>query len=356
MHQLRLPIISTIAIATIGSGILLNNLLVLPVRSQSSAHVLISEIQIRGVNATDEYVELYNPTGSPVDLAGWRLTKKASTGTEDNLVNSITGTVPAHGYFLIAHPDYQGTVTADLNYSAASNNLGASNTALIYDQSQNLIDKVGYGQANDYETTPAGSPPNGGSLERKAGSSSTLESMGSGGADENFGNGYDSDDNSADFITRPVSGPQNSLSSTESLPGPSPTLEPTPSPSASISPTPTIEPTATPSPSPTQAPSPTPTIEPTVTPTIIPEPSSTPEPTAVPTQTPSPAPTPTPTFEPTPPPSPSPSPVPTPAPPPGNVIFSNQFITCSLHYKLITRRFFSFYFPGITCTRVAFPR
>ena len=80
-------------------------------------------------------------------------------------------------------------------------------------------------------------------------------------------------------------------------------------------PTPTPEPTATP----TATPTPEPTATPTPTPTPVPTPTSTPPPTPTPTPTltptPVPTPTPTPTLTPTPTPTVPPTPTPTPLPP-----------------------------------------
>src|SRR3989344_2714382 len=70
--------------------------------SALATYVVISEVQIGGGVADDEFVELYNPTESSVDLSGWRLTRKNTAGTtENNLVASLSGSIPAHGYFLI---------------------------------------------------------------------------------------------------------------------------------------------------------------------------------------------------------------------------------------------------------------
>ena len=83
--------------------------------------------------------------------------------------------------------------------------------------SGSLVDRVGYGTtANGYEGTgPAPAPSNSTSIERKANSSSTSTTMGVGGDDEIAGNGYDSDNNANDFVTRSAPQPQNSASPVE---------------------------------------------------------------------------------------------------------------------------------------------
>ena len=69
-------------------------------------HIVISEIQIGGATATDEFVELYNPTTSPINISGWRLLRNTMTGgTTDNLVTSFGSfTIQPGGYFLVVHP------------------------------------------------------------------------------------------------------------------------------------------------------------------------------------------------------------------------------------------------------------
>jgi hypothetical protein len=51
--------------------------------------------------------------------------------------------------------------------------------------------------------------------ERKAVATSTMATMAPGGTDQDRGNGYDSDDNSADFVPRAMRDPQNTLSPLE---------------------------------------------------------------------------------------------------------------------------------------------
>lgn len=278
MGKVRLPTF-TIAILINGLGL---SLLLFPTKSVLSvaSHVVISEIQVEGSTATDEFVELYNPSGVDIDIAGWDLKRINSGGTENNLALNIAGTIPAKGYFLIAHPDFNDAfVSADQNYSATTSSIAANSAVLLYDNTSSLIDLVGMGTAFASESASSVNPPDQGSIERKALITSTDTTMNTGGTDEFAGNGEDSDVNTNDFVVRSVSEPQNSTSTQEPPPLPTPTPTTTPEPT----PTPTEEPTPTPTTTPEPTPTPTATPEPTATPTVVPTPTPIPLPTPTPT-------------------------------------------------------------------------
>ncbi len=230
----------------------------------ASDHVLINEVQVTGASADDEFVELFNPTGSVVDLAGWRLTRKTAGGSQSNLISSMSGSIAPGGHLLIAHPGYDGIVLPDIAYSATSSGIAINNTVLLYsDAGTTIVDKVGMGTASDFESVAIANPATDGSISRLT--------------DTDTGN------NSVDFIVNIVSGPQNSLSTTPSTPSgtggqatptPSGSPSPTAAATASASPTPSTPsgtggqatPTSTPEPSPTSSPTPNPTAAPTSTP------------------------------------------------------------------------------------------
>ncbi|HSW88063.1 MAG TPA: lamin tail domain-containing protein [Candidatus Saccharimonadales bacterium] len=262
----------------------------------AAAQIVISEIQLAGGTTNDEFIELYNPTGNAVSLANWHLKKKTSSGTETDLIATMSGTIAPHGYFLIARPEYDGTVTPDLTYSG--NVIANDNTILLYTNLSVIVDKVGFGSAIDKETTTITNPTASHSAERKANSTSTILSMTTG-ADVLAGNGEDTDNNSTDFIIRVVSDPQNSNSAVEPV-----LLTPTSSTSSGpTAPSPTVTPTDTPSATPTTTP--TPTVTPTVTFTVTPTVTVAPTVTLSPTSTETPTVTPSPTFTVTPTPTPS---------------------------------------------------
>lgn len=94
----------------------------------------------------DEFVKLYNPTNSEIDLAGWVLDKKASTGNLSHLVSSgaFSGKIAAHGYFVIANAAYSGS--KDLVYSANSNDLSyTDNSAVLYYSDGSVMDVISWG-------------------------------------------------------------------------------------------------------------------------------------------------------------------------------------------------------------------
>ncbi len=190
--------------------------------TNQAENVVISEIQISGGSAstTDEFVELYNPTASAIDLTGWKLARRTANATSSyhNLLSSFPSKIiPAHGYFLVVHPTgYDGGVPADAVYSSAGYSIAPNNTVILYsDAGRTIVDMVGFGSATSSETASFPiSPAAGQSLERKATAISTAALLVNG-SHQWLGSGYDSDDNSNDFVLQSNPNPQNSLMLTE---------------------------------------------------------------------------------------------------------------------------------------------
>jgi hypothetical protein len=263
-----------------------------PVRSATASHVVISEIQLSGGTgaSTKEFVELYNPTNTSVNLQNWKLSKKNQSGSvEDFLVATMSGSIPSRGFFLIGSQAYNldASVSADITYATGSASLTDNNTIILYDSENAVVDKVGFGTAADFEGASETNPAAGSSRERKAQGSSTVTSMAIGGADEFNGNGEDTDSNANDFVSRSVPQPQNSSSALEPIevrtPIGSPTVTPTATPTNTPNESPTAMPTETPAATPRETPeaTETPTATPAMTPTQSPVATSTPRPPSV---------------------------------------------------------------------------
>lgn len=176
------------------------------------SNVVISEIQAAGITlGSDEFIELYNPTASSISIAGWKIQYKQATGGSFSTKVTIAAGVllDSHDHYLVVGSGYTGTVVADVTDS-----LGLSGTAghvRILNSTDMEVDRVGYGQstgttADSPETSPINGIGNGGSVERRLGGIN--------------GNSTDSDNNSADFVIRNTSNPQNTLSTpTPTAPG-----------------------------------------------------------------------------------------------------------------------------------------
>lgn len=161
----------------------------------ASEHVVINEVQTGGVgNANDEFIELYNPCTSPLDLSNWTLVYRAAAGTNDVTVAPLANgqRIAARGYLLIAGPAYTGAVAPDQTYNAGR--LAAAGGGLaLRDAMTREYDSVGWGTATNIfvESAPAPAPGDGQSIARTP-------------------NGADSDHNDRDFVIATTPTPKGS--------------------------------------------------------------------------------------------------------------------------------------------------
>ncbi|MFH1192759.1 MAG: lamin tail domain-containing protein, partial [Candidatus Jorgensenbacteria bacterium] len=195
-------------------------------------HLVISEVQVAGVDAGDEFIELYNPTVAAVDLSGWSLqyaggsveAVTSSTVTKKNFTS--TSSVAANGFFLVARgmssssaDRYRGTAVPDMTHRTFSLSgaaagarifLVASTTPIASKTDLSIIDVL------DYTSTTV--PAAGESMERRAWKDNVCTSANGNG--EFLGNGCDTG-GAADFEIRAVPNPQNTLSFPEPRAAPS---------------------------------------------------------------------------------------------------------------------------------------
>lgn len=203
-------------------------------------HLVISEICLQGAfggGVDDEFIEIYNPTSSPVDLASnnYRLYRSTAASytrylicrfnTPSDFLAPLTNTIiPSHGYYLVANSNCSPALKSIADALWKTSEKLADNNKIFLTRvsppanppQEETIDFVGLGSANEYEGSgPAVSPGSGYSIERKAWSGSTTMSMTNSGEDQFRGNAEDSDNNNLDFVIRRPE-PQNSLSLKES--------------------------------------------------------------------------------------------------------------------------------------------
>jgi predicted extracellular nuclease len=186
--------------------------------SAASSTIVISQIYGAGGNTgatyANDYVELFNLSGSSVSVSGWSVQYASATGTGNFSANvaALGGTIPAGGYYLVklaggangaALPaaDATGTIPMAagggkviLANVATGLTCNGSSTPCSAAQLAQIVDLVGQGTANFFEGTGTAPAP-----------STTL-------ADFRAANGCtDTDNNNADFATA-AAAPRNSAS------------------------------------------------------------------------------------------------------------------------------------------------
>ncbi len=107
-------------------------------------------------DASDEWIELYNYGLVPINLLHWTL---RSLDNSPNI--SLTGTIPANGYYLLAHSGTFSDITVDQMFTGTLNNTGE--TLQLLDPNNYLMDTANQSGG----AWPAGSAsPNYASMER----------------------------------------------------------------------------------------------------------------------------------------------------------------------------------------------
>ncbi len=181
-----------------------------------SPNLVISQFQTAGGSANDEFIEIHNTSSNPVDLNGYRVVYRSSSGTND--VNFAVWTtsviVPAGGYYLITNSSYDGSVPGDLVYDPATCSCAMSATggglAIRFGAANSgvIIDSMGYGTATNafIESAVTTAPPASSGQGRK------MQAC------------QDTDNNSSDFQVVTPSAPSNSSSTVNSCGGGGTTL------------------------------------------------------------------------------------------------------------------------------------
>ena len=124
----------------------------------STLKILINEIQIENSsNVKEEFVELYNPNEEDIDLTDWYLQRKTKTANDFSSFAPKSlfteKTIGSKNYFLIANASSSFSADIFTTYS-----LTKDNTLIIKNPYQEIIDKVGWGEAQDFEINPVGNP------------------------------------------------------------------------------------------------------------------------------------------------------------------------------------------------------
>ena len=132
-------------------------LILLPATVRAGGGVFLSEVAWAGssLSSADEWLELYNPGETPVDLSGWRIEGAATAGAALSIPSGSK--IGAHGTFLIANypaDDAKSTLTAPPDWVTTGVALPNSNLRLVLKDAWGaVVDEAGSGSS----TPPAGS-------------------------------------------------------------------------------------------------------------------------------------------------------------------------------------------------------
>jgi hypothetical protein len=136
-----------------------------PLASDTNAntHVVVNEVMAGSdSNAFYEFVEFYNPTSQQIDLTGWFVKKRSSTGSESSLVvaSRFEGKVIGAGkYFLLANASSGISVAADVLWPQSYGLAYKNNAVVLYDASGAKVDEVAWTDipaGRSYEREPTG--------------------------------------------------------------------------------------------------------------------------------------------------------------------------------------------------------
>ncbi|MCB2178621.1 lamin tail domain-containing protein [bacterium] len=169
-----------------------------PIVTAGGDHLVISEV-LAGAdgNNTYDFIELYNPTTTAIDLKGYALWHVLNEGDKESLVyvwdqNTL---IPPQGHYLLGQETQDFGLASDalISYPLVPNRGGL----ILRDPERETADSLGWGDAppDTVEGQAAPAMENGVSLERAPG-----------GVD---GNSTDTDNNATDFALNTSPTPQN---------------------------------------------------------------------------------------------------------------------------------------------------
>ena len=180
-------------------------------------HIIISELQTGGAqDATEEFVELYNPNSTAVDITGWQLQYRAASGTATQAwpasstkatITCPTGSpagckveIEPQGRIVLVHTlgNIAGALAMNGGFSATGGQVRLVQTS----DAPIVQDFIGYGTAISSEGSPAIAPALGKSIKRVI---------------DPDGNPIDTDNNLVDFIAS-CGDPTPGVDDTTSLP------------------------------------------------------------------------------------------------------------------------------------------
>ncbi|MBI2888593.1 MAG: lamin tail domain-containing protein [Candidatus Liptonbacteria bacterium] len=124
-------------------------------------HVVIAAVQITGGTGLsgNDFVKLYNPTANPIVIGGWKLRKRAQTGSESSVRVFAGGrTISAGGYFTWANSADGFAVSVGANESSTQT-IASNNSIAFLNADGALVDALAWGEGHVNPFAEAGAYP-----------------------------------------------------------------------------------------------------------------------------------------------------------------------------------------------------
>ncbi len=112
-----------------------------------SSAIIITEVQIEGERADDDYIKIYNSSGEDIDVGGYAIRKRTSTGSESSVrVIPRETTIESGEYFIWAssrNADFPETVNANI---VSTQYLSRDNSIAVLNREGDVVDALSWGE------------------------------------------------------------------------------------------------------------------------------------------------------------------------------------------------------------------
>jgi hypothetical protein len=109
--------------------------------------LVVNELQSEGASASDEFLEIYNPTACTITLTGWTIRHTSINGTtiQTEWTGAANKTIASHGYAIVAGSGFAGPGATVGVFNGTGVMAAAGGGMGLYDPTGKRVDSVGYG-------------------------------------------------------------------------------------------------------------------------------------------------------------------------------------------------------------------
>jgi len=170
------------------------SLFFIPSLTKAIESILVIEVQIAGDSSNNDFIKIYNPTNNDLEIDGFKLRKRSSTGSESSIRAFPQGSkILAHSNFLWANSEsnFANSLSADVS---SKTTLAKNNSIAILNSDGLILDSLAWGESSDPFVEGQSSPENPEPNQRLA-------------RKQNNGVYQDTNNNGQDFYLNPPSQP-----------------------------------------------------------------------------------------------------------------------------------------------------